>query len=303
MDWTGIKGAVLKDVSMKRYTSMKVGGTVKYMVYPIDDEDLLGVVARLSENRIKYRFLGNGTNIIVSDSGLEEALIRVTRINILRHRDNGDTCTVTVSGGMSLKRFILDCARRGLSGLERLYWIPGTVGGGIKMNAGSFGSSISDCLEDVVVFHKDSGFMTVTKKDMSFGYRSSSISREDCVFIARFNLQKKDKKEILRDMYYVYSERKNRHPMEFPSSGSIFKSVEGEPAWRFIEKAGIKGMRVGGACVSEKHANFIINLGGATARDIKVLMDMIKKEVFERFGVVLEEEVELWGFDDRATEN
>lgn len=303
MDWTGIKGVVLKDVPMKRYTSMKVGGCVKYMVYPSDEEDLLGVVARLRENNIRYRFLGNGTNIIVNDSGLEEAVIRIIRVNILRHRYKGDTCAVTVSGGMSLRRFIVDCARRGLSGLERLYWIPGTVGGGIKMNAGSFGSSISDCLEEVVVFNKDRGFVTIGKKDMEFGYRSSSIGSGDCVFTARFNLQRKEKKAILDDMDYVYSERKARHPMEYPSSGSIFKSVNNEPAWRFIEKAGLKGRRMGGACVSEKHANFIINLGGAKARDIKGLIDMIKKEVFDKFGVVLEEEVELWGFDDEGTED
>ncbi|HOT43012.1 MAG TPA: UDP-N-acetylmuramate dehydrogenase [Syntrophorhabdaceae bacterium] len=303
MDWTGIKGAVLRDVPMKRYTSMKVGGSVRYMVYPIDEEDLLGVVTRLSENGISYRFLGNGTNVIVNDSGLEEAVIRVIRINILRHRYHGDSCTVTVSGGMSLKRFITDCARRGLSGLEKLYWIPGTVGGGIKMNAGSFGSSISDHLLDVVVFNRDSGFKTIAKDDMSFGYRRSSVRRNDCVFMARFNLHKRDKGAILEDMDYVYRERKTRHPMEFPSSGSVFKSVGGEPAWRFIEKAGLKGMRIGNACVSEKHANFIINLGGATARDIKRLIHRIKGEVFERFGVLLEEEVEFWGFDDKATEN
>lgn len=297
MDWTGIRGKILENVSMKRYTSMKVGGYAKYMMYPLDLDDIVNMVDKLKKYGIKYRFLGNGTNVIVNDGILNEAIIRVTRIRMLTKRKEGDAWKVKVSAGTSLKRFISYCAELGLSGLERLYFIPGTIGGGIKMNASSFGASISDCLESVEVLRNNSGLLKMERKDLSFGYRKSSIGVSDCVVSAQFILHRRDKKEILKDMEYVYTERKKRHPVEYPSSGSIFKSVNGEPAWKFIERANLKGLRVGGACVSEKHGNFIINLGDATAQDIKALIDMVKKEVFEKFGVTLEEEVELWGFE------
>lgn len=298
MDWTGIKGEVLQNVSMKRYTSMRVGGLVKFMVYPKDEEDLENVVARLKTHNIGYRFLGNGTNVIVNDGILDEAIIRITKIKMLRKKQEDDICAIKVSGGTSLKSFIKYCADSELSGLERLYWIPGTVGGGIKMNAGSFGSSISDCIDYVEILRNNYGLKKFEKNDLSFGYRQSSIGKSDCVVSAQFILKKREKKEILKVMEYVFNERKKRHPMEYPSSGSIFKSVNNEPAWTFIEKAGLKGFRIGGACVSEKHGNFIINLGHATAKDIKALIDKIKKEVYEMFGVNLVEEVELWGFEE-----
>ncbi|HOP84949.1 MAG TPA: UDP-N-acetylmuramate dehydrogenase [Syntrophorhabdaceae bacterium] len=298
MDWKGIRGEVLQNVSMKRYTSMKVGGNVKYMIYPVDNEDLIDIVARLNTQEIKYRFLGNGTNIIVNDGILDEAIIRITKIKMLRKKEENGLYKVKVSGGTSLKHLIRYCAEHGLSGLERLYWIPGTVGGGLKMNASSFGATISDCLEYVELLKNNYGVKEVQKNEMFFGYRTSSIGKCDCVVSAQFVLKKRDKKEILKDMEYVFNERKKRHPMEYPSSGSIFKSVNNEPAWKFIEKANLKGLRIGGACISEKHGNFIVNMGDARARDIKALIEKIKKEVFELFGVELVEEVELWGFEE-----
>ncbi|MCX7965695.1 MAG: UDP-N-acetylmuramate dehydrogenase [Syntrophorhabdaceae bacterium] len=298
MDWTGIRGEVFHNVSMRRYTSMKVGGHARFMVYPADEEDLAHIVRRLETHGISYRFLGNGTNVIVNDGLIDEAIIRITKINMLRKKKVNDTWAVKVSGGITLNRLIKYCAEMGLSGLERLYWIPGTVGGGIKMNCGSFSSTISDCLEYVEILRNNHGLLRIEKKDLSFGYRQSSIGRTECVLFAQFALQRKDREEILKEMEYVSMERKKRHPMEYPSSGSIFKSVGNEPAWKFIEKAGLKGLRIGGACISEKHGNFIVNLGDAKAKDIKALIEKVKKEVFELFGVNLVEEVELWGFEE-----
>jgi UDP-N-acetylmuramate dehydrogenase len=297
MEWKGIRGAVLKDVPMRRYTSMKVGGPVKYLVYPLNEGDLINVLRLLKERGIKYRFVGNGTNIIVNDKGINEALIRITRIKYMRHKKTKNGTLAETSGGTSLKGFIKDIAHRGLSGLEKLFWIPGTIGGALKMNAGSFGSSITDVLENIRIVDADGKITSIAKKDMAFGYRASPIKVSECVLGAQFHLKDRDKREIYEDMEYVYAERKKRHPMEFPSSGSIFKGVEGKPAWKFIEKTGLKGFRYGDACVSEKHANFIVNLGSATAKDIKMLIDKIKKEVYEKEGVLLKEEVELWGFN------
>lgn len=296
MEWKGIRGTVLNDVAMKRYTSMKVGGPVSYLVYPRDEEDLLRVLHIAKEEEVRYRFVGNGTNIIIHDKGLKEAVIRTTRMQRVHYRKMNDGVLAEVSGGTSLKGFIVDNARRGLSGLEKLYWIPGTIGGGIKMNAGSFGSWISDALESVRLVDKDGKIVSLRKSEMGFGYRESRIESSECVLTARFRLHNRNKDDIRRDMEYVFEERKKRHPMDFPSAGSVFKGVDGEPSWKFIENTGLKGISIGGAMVSDKHANFIINTGGATAEDVKLLIDRIKKEVFEKTGVALEEEVELWGF-------
>lgn len=295
MDWKGVKGTVLEKVPMKRYTSMRVGGPARFMIYPVDGEDLGRVIGILAGKGIPYRFLGNGTNVIVHDAGIDEALIRVTKMRWLRYEKTGDTITVDVAAGMSLKSFIADNARRGLSGLEKLYWIPGTVGGAVKMNAGSFGSSVSDTLAGIT-FAGPEGLRTVTRDEMSFGYRRSAVMPSQCVLGARFTLSSRAREDIRADMDYVFTERKKRHPMEYPSAGSVFKAARGEPAWKYIERAGLKGYRIGDACVSEKHANFIVNLGAAKARHVRELIEKIKSEVFEKAGVVLEEEVELWGF-------
>lgn len=297
MEWKGIKGTVLKEVPMKRYTSMKVGGQAAYLAYPADEADLVAALQFVKDEGMRYRFLGNGTNVIVSDRGLDAALIRITRMKHIRYTKIKDGAVVDVSGGVSLRAFIKDMAEKGLSGLEKLYWIPGTVGGGIKMNAGSFGQSISDTLEEINVIDKKGSLTRIRKDQFRFGYRVSPVNPTDCVVSALFVLKNRNKKEILQDMDHVYNERKKRHPMEYPSAGSIFKSVNNEPAWKFIEQAGLKGHSIGGACVSEKHANFIINLGWAKAQDIQDLIEKVKKEVYEKLGVALAEEVELWGFN------
>lgn len=297
MEWKGIKGAVLKEVPMKRYTSMKVGGQAVCLAYPADEADLAAVLQFVKDRDMEYRFLGNGTNVIVSDRGLDAALIRITRMKHIRYTKTKDGAVVDVSGGVSLRAFIKDLAEKGLSGLEKLYWIPGTVGGGIKMNAGSFGQSISDTLEEISIIDEKGSLSTIEKDQFRFGYRVSSINSGNCVVSVRFALKNRNRKEILRDMDYVYNERKKRHPMEYPSAGSIFKSVNNEPAWKFIEKVGLKGYSIGGARVSEKHANFIVNLGYAKAQDIQDLIEKVKKEVNEKLGVTLAEEVELWGFN------
>ena len=275
---------------------MKVGGPVSYLVYPRDEEDLLRVLGIAKEAGIKYRFVGNGTNIIVHDKGLKEAVIRTTRMKRVSYSKVDDDALAEASGGTPLKGFIVDNVRHGLSGLEKLYWIPGTVGGGIKMNAGSFGSWISDTLESVRLLDKEGEITTFQKDEMGFGYRTSRVESSECVLTAQFRFRNRNKDDIQKDMDYVFDERKKRHPMDFPSAGSVFKGVDGEPAWKFIEKAGLKGLSIGGAMVSDKHANFIINTGGARAEDVKLLIERIKKEVFEKMGVTLEEEVELWGF-------
>ena len=297
MEWKGIKGTVMAEVPMKRYTSMRVGGPAQLLLYPADRGDLSAMIERLKNLGIPYRFLGNGTNIIVSDEGIREALIRITKMNRLHFTKTPDGAIAEVGGGYSLKRFIRECAKRGLGGLEKLYWIPGSVGGGVRMNAGSFGQSISDTLIGIDVLNDRGEILEKGVRFEDFGYRKSPVGRNECVISGRFRLKAADVTELEDDMERVYRERKERHPMEYPSAGSVFKAAGGRSAWWFVEKAGLRGYRIGDACVSEKHTNFIVNLGHARARDIAALIRKIKEEVFSKLGVKLEEEVELWGFN------
>jgi len=282
---------------MKRYTSMRVGGPAELLLYPADRKDLLAMIGRLNDHGTPYRFLGNGTNIIVSDEGIRAALIRITKMNRLHFTRTPDGAIAEVGGGYSLKRFIRECTKRGLGGLEKLYWIPGSVGGGIRMNAGSFGQSIEDTVIGIDVLNNRGEILEKAVRFGDFGYRTSPVGRNECVISGRFRLRAAEVKELENEMDHVYRQRKERHPMEYPSAGSVFKGAGGRSAWWFVEKAGLRGYRIGDACVSEKHTNFIVNLGHARARDIAALIEKIKEEVLSKLGVKLEEEVELWGFN------
>jgi UDP-N-acetylmuramate dehydrogenase len=296
MERQGIRGQMVRSAFMKRYTSMKVGGPVEYLCYPKDEEDIAAVVGWLRSMRLPVRFLGNGTNVVAADEGLRMGVIRTTRMRHLRFRRMPGGAMVDVSGGLPLKVLINECGRRGLSGLERLYGIPGTVAGAVKMNAGSFGVSVSECLRSVRIADSD-GTRTLARQDLQFGYRRSSILDSQCILEASFEVVDGEPEAIRAEMNSCWRQRLEKHPMEYPSAGSVFKNNKG-PAWRIIDEAGLRGLRIGGACISEKHPNFIVNMGGATARDIRGLIDVVKKEVRERRGVLLEEEVELWGFDE-----
>ncbi len=175
MEPQGIRGRVLRNVSMKRYTSMRVGGAVPYLFYPEDESDLAAAIAWLADLGLPFRFLGNGTNVIVADSGFAAGLIRVSRMSHLRIGMTEGGALVTAGAGLPLKSLIRSCAARGLSGLEKLFGIPGTVGGALKMNAGSFGAAISDCLISLRSTDAGGEVRTQRKDEMRFGYRSSSI--------------------------------------------------------------------------------------------------------------------------------
>ena len=297
MEWKGIRGQVLNNVLMKRYTSMKVGGPARFMVYPADEEDLSLVLAIARREGIGCRFLGNGSNIIVADKGLNEAIIRITRLRRIHFRKTADGALVEVSGGVALARLIRACADRGLSGVGKLYGIPGTVAGAIKMNAGSFGTWISDHLRSVTCMSRSGRIEQRERAACGFGYRTSRFTRTECILSALFELPHGETVAIRKEMEHVWSERLKRHPMELPSSGSIFKNSSGRPSWEYIDMARLRGLCVGDACISEKHANFIVNRGHATAADIERLIKQVTERVYEQTGVTMETEVEFWGSD------
>lgn len=297
MEWTGVRGQVLGNVSMKRYTSMRVGGRARYLIYPEDQSDLSQAIRVAKEHGMVYRFLGNGTNIIVSDQGFDGAVIRTRKMAKVRYERDSEGTRVRVGGGASLKGLIRECAAKSLSGLEKLFGIPGTVGGAIKMNAGSFGSAISDHLIEIAYIDGDGVSWTVGRKDLRLGYRASGLGVSDCVTSATFLLKNRDLQAIKADMDFVWGERLGKHPMEWPSAGSVFKNRNGHPSWKAIDTAGLRGFRIGDACISSKHPNFIVNMGHASALDVRNLIEKAKKEVYEKTGMMMEEEVELWGFD------
>jgi UDP-N-acetylmuramate dehydrogenase len=297
MEWTGVRGQVLGNVSMKRYTSMRVGGRARYLIYPEDQSDLAQTIRTAREHGIAYRFLGNGTNIIVSDQGFDGAVIRTRKMAKVQYEKESEGTRVRIGGGAPLKGLIRECAAKGLSGLEKLFGIPGTVGGAIKMNAGSFGSAISDHLVEIALVGEGGTLRTVERKDLKLGYRASGLSDSDCVASAAFLLKYSDARAIKGDMEFVWGERVDKHPMELPSAGSVFKNKNNTPAWKAIDAAGLRGHRIGDACVSPKHPNFIVNMGHASAGDVISLIEKVKKEVYEKTGAVMEEEVELWGFN------
>jgi UDP-N-acetylmuramate dehydrogenase len=297
MEWKGIRGQVLNNVLMKRYTSMKVGGPARYMMYPADQVDLSKMIGITQQKGIPCRLLGNGTNVIVGDKGLDEAIIRLTRTRHMHFEKTVTGAIVNVSGGTSLTRLIRECSARGLAGMEKLYGIPGTIAGAIKMNAGSFGVWISDHLRSVTYMSEAGSIEKRGRAACGFGYRRSAFGCSECILSAAFDLSYGDKAAIRKEMEYVWNERWKRHPMEFPSSGSIFKNISDNPAWSYIDKAGLRGLRMGDACISKKHPNFIVNLGNATAADILSLIRKVKKDVYEQAGIRMEEEVEFWGCD------
>jgi UDP-N-acetylmuramate dehydrogenase len=301
MEPCGIRGRVVTNAPMKRYTSMRVGGPAPYLFYPEDAAGVAEAVGWLAKKKLPFRFLGKGTNVIVADRGIDMGVIRTTGMRRLRFRTMEGGAFCDAGGGLLLKRLIGAAAARGLSGLERLFGIPGTVGGAIKMNAGSFGAAVSDCLVSVVCVNEKGRTAAVQAGEITFGYRSSSIRDTECVVEATFRLASGDRAAIEADMDDVWRQRIEKHPMDLPSAGSIFKNKSGRPAWTYIDRAGLRGFTSGRACVSAKHPNFIVNLGGASASDVLAVIETVKKGVREATGVDLEEEVELWGFDGDRT--
>jgi UDP-N-acetylmuramate dehydrogenase len=285
---------------MKRYTSMKVGGPAPYLFYPEDAAGVAEAIGWLGRKKLPFRFLGKGTNVIVADRGIDMGIIRTTGMGHLRFRTTVGGALCDAGGGLPLKKLIAAAAARGLSGLEKLYGIPGTVGGAIKMNAGSFGAAVSDCLVSVVCVDEKGKVRAMQADEMTFGYRRSSIGKTECIVEATFRLAPGDRAAIEAEMDDLWRQRLEKHPMDLPSAGSVFRNESGTPAWTYIDRAGLRGFTTGRACVSAKHPNFIVNLGGASASDVLRLIETVKKGVREATGIELEEEVELWGFDGDA---
>ena len=277
---------------MSKYTSFRIGGPADYYLEPADKDDVIQIVNYLRRQQIPLMMIGKGSNLLVSDEGIRGAVINL-EVGLSGIHVEGDQ--VVVEAGMSLTRFVDFCVQRGHKGVEMLPGIPGTIGGAIMMNAGAYGGEISDYLVDVEVL-RDGKVIKVPKQESGFAYRRSGFVH-DIILTASFQLPTGDKAEIMKVRRELLMKRNRAQPVNMPNSGSMFKNPSGTHAAKLIEEAGLKGTRAGDAQISEKHANFIINHGGASAEDVLRLIELAQSTVAKKFGISLELEVRLIGFD------
>ena len=284
---------VLQDEPMSRHTTFRIGGPAKRMAFPSSREQLVLLMSFAKDYGANPLVIGNGSNLLVPDEGLDRLVID-TSANLNRV-ERGSGNTVLADAGATLARTADLACKSGLTGLEFAHGIPGSVGGGVCMNAGAYGGEMAQVIDSVTVLFPDEGIKTLSCADMAFGYRHSLLMEYPgaVVLHAEFALEKDDSAAIRSRMDDLMSRRRASQPLEYPSAGSTFKRPEGYFAGRLIEEAGCKGMTVGGAQVSEKHAGFVINVGGATCADVLALMAEVQRRVKERSGVTLEPEVRV----------
>lgn len=281
------------DEPMAKHTSFRIGGPAKRMAFPKTREQLVVLMGFLQDAGVKPLLIGNGTNLLVADKGLDTVVIDTSAE--LSHIELTDEGEIAADAGVSLAKLALFAWKNGLTGLEFAHGIPGSVGGGVCMNAGAYGGEMAQVIDSVTVLFPDEGIKTLSCADMAFGYRHSLLMEHPgaVVLHAEFALEKDDSAAIRSRMDDLMSRRRASQPLEYPSAGSTFKRPEGYFAGRLIEEAGCKGLTVGGAQVSEKHAGFVINVGGATCADVLALMAEVQRRVKERSGVTLEPEVRV----------
>lgn len=284
-------GRVISDAKMKDYTTYKVGGPVKCVVYPNDEVSLITLIKYLDSNNIKYKILGNGSNVIFNDTGYDGVIIKLDNFNSLKIIGT----RVIVGAGYLLNKLALRVSRLGLTGMEFATGIPGTVGGAVYMNAGAYKSDMGYIITSIKVITPDYKIETLYNKDLDFHYRSSFLQKNKgyiCIE-ASISLVKGNPLEIME----IIEERKKRRvetqPLEYPSAGSVFRNPEGNYAGKLIEDIGLKGYSIGGAKVSDKHANFIINTGTAKGEEIKELINKIKNDVKDKYNIELKIEQEF----------
>ena len=285
---------VFSDEPMSKHTTFRVGGNADYYVSVKNEEEAVNVVRLLLANRINYYFIGNGSNLLVSDDGFRGCIIEIGKdfSNV-----SVDGNVITAEAGALIVKVAREAYNNSLTGLEFASGIPGTVGGAVCMDAGAYGGEIKDVVKTVRLFNTETGeIIEKTTDEMSFSYRHSICKDEPLIVLsAVFELEEGDKDSIKAVMDDLREKRTSKQPLEYPSAGSTFKRPEGYFAGKLIEDSGLKGYTVGGAQVSEKHSGFVINKGDATAADIMTLINNVRDIVKDKFDVVLEPEVCIIG--------
>ena len=284
---------VLKEEPMARHTSFRVGGPAKRMAFPEKGEQMVLMMSLAQDCRARPLVIGNGTNLLAPDEGLDRLVIETS--GLCRLELGEESGTLVAESGVPLARLAGFACRSGLTGLEFAHGIPGTVGGGICMNAGAYGGELKRVAVGASVLLPEEGVRFMTGEELTFGYRRSFLTDhpEAVLLYTVFRLSPGDPETIRETMRELMAKRKASQPLEWPSAGSTFKRPEGHFAGTLIDQCGLKGLTVGGAQVSEKHAGFVINRGAATCADIRELIRLVQETVFEKTGVQLEPEVKF----------
>ena len=279
--------------AMNKHTSFRIGGDVEVMAFPRTCEELSAILKASALLDVKPAILGAGTNILAPDEGVPGLVICLK--DCLSGMELLDGDRIRVMAGVTMTRAAVFAAGNGLSGLEFAHGIPGSIGGGVYMNAGAYGGEIKDICESVDVMDMAGNVRTLTNEEMDFSYRHSILEEQGGIVVsAVFRLEKKPEAQIRERMKQLQCKRSASQPLDLPSAGSAFKRPEGAYAAALIDQAGLKGFRVGGAAISEKHAGFAVNLGDATAADMRMLLEQVSDIVFQKFGIRLEPEVRIW---------
>jgi UDP-N-acetylmuramate dehydrogenase len=284
------------DEPMARHTSFRIGGPADVWIQVESAEELSRVATILSRAAVPVFVLGAGTNILVSDRGIRGVVVHPgPGLSFIEWRESGDEAEVRAGAALAFKKVVAAAVRRGYAGLEFGEGIPGSLGGGLTMNAGAFGGEIGRVVLDLEGVHPDGRIETIPRDRLAFEYRRLDLPAGFVITAVRMHLRRGVDTEIRERVATARGKRKKAQPLGLPNAGSIFKNPKGTFAGKLLEEAGLKGRTAGGAQVSERHANFIVNAGGATATDVRALMREMSDVVFERSGVRLEAEVKLVG--------
>lgn len=284
---------VFTEEAMSQHTTFKIGGPADYFLMPDKGEDVGRVIKICKEKEIPYFILGNGSNLLVGDGGYRGAVIQIYR-NMSSVTVEGNE--ITAQAGALLSAVAAAAKNASLTGFEFAGGIPGTIGGAVVMNAGAYGGEMKDVLTEVTVMNAEGDIFTLPTEELELGYRTSIIKTAGYIVLeAKIRLKEGNPEVIRETMKDLTIRRTTKQPLEYPSAGSTFKRPEGYFAGKLIMDSGLAGYQVGGAQVSEKHCGFVINAGGATARDVRTLMDNVRDIVYKKYGVTLEPEVKFLG--------
>ena len=297
-----LRGEIKLNEPMAGHTSFRIGGNADALVFPVDRRDLEALLKEIRAQHLPFIVLGGGTNLLVRDGGFRGVAIslkKMAAIKVVREYRSlgGSFSVITAEAGALLAKLLSFSVERGLTGLEFSTGIPGTVGGAVCMNAGTAQGEMGDIIDTVTLVSPDCELIVRHRDEMGFAYRTANIPADHVVLEATVVLRYGDVDQIKARVKQIMGGRKDRQPWGMPSAGSVFKNPLDESAGKLIESAGLKGLTVGGAQVSEKHANFIVNKGNATAADVLKLMELIREKVLETRRIRLEPEIKIIGED------
>ncbi len=294
---TTLKGKILSQVSLSRYTSLHVGGIADIMIYPATVEELQTVIHYSRKHAIQYCIMGRGTNLLVKDGGIRGIVIKLSRCcNTVKVTETVKSqVTLTAGAGVSLKRLLTVALKASLSGLEFLTGIPGSLGGALAMNAGAQGKEMKDITDTITLLTPQAEVIEQHPGELRFTYRNLALPRGTVILKAVLKMKQSTRSILLGRIEKINRWRRRVQPLNLPSAGSVFKNPPGQSAGQLVEQAGLKGFTLGNAQISDKHANFIVNRGGATARDVLSLMDIMQNRVYQATGIQLEPEICIAG--------